>query len=67
MKWNQVLGGVFVGLGFGLFLGGAIVDLTQKWNSTSAAGVGVLLVIIGMVAIQRDRFKKQPGKPGTEQ
>lgn len=67
MKWNQVLGGILVGLGFGLFLGGAIVDVTQKWNSTSAAGVSMLLVIIGMVAIQRDRLKKQPGKPGPDQ
>jgi hypothetical protein len=39
MKWNQVFGGAFIGLGLGLFLGGAIVDQTQKWNSASAAGV----------------------------
>jgi|GEM_PF-2591015 len=53
MKWNQVLGGVCIGLGFGLFLGGAIVDLTQKWNSTSSAGVSMLLVTTGMIAIRR--------------
>jgi len=67
MKWNQILGGVFIGLGFGLFLGGAIVDLTQTWNSTSSAGVCMLLVLTGSVGIQRDRLKKQPEKPGPNQ
>ena len=65
MRWNQFIGGVFIGLGFGLFLGGAIVDLTQKWNSTSAAGVSLLLVMAGAIATQRDRSKKQPEKPGS--
>jgi hypothetical protein len=63
MKWNQIFGGVFIGLGLGLFLGGAIVDLTGKWNSTSAAGVCVLLVLAGAMATRRDRFKQKPGKP----
>ena len=67
MKWNQVLGGVFIGLGVGLFLGGAIVDLTQKWNSTSAAGVCMLLVLTGVMATRRDGLKKQPEKPGPDQ
>jgi hypothetical protein len=66
MKWNQVFGGVFIGLGFGLFLGGAIVDLTQKWNSTSAAGVSMLLALTGVVAIQRERLKVQPAKSGED-
>jgi predicted MFS family arabinose efflux permease len=63
MRWNQFIGGVLIGLGFGLFLGGAIVDLTQKWNSTSAAGVSMLLVIVAAIATQRDRRKKQHEKP----
>jgi hypothetical protein len=67
MKWSQVFAGVFIGLGLGLFLGGAIVDLTGKWNSTSAAGVCMLLVMAGVVAIQRERLKKQPEKPGPAQ
>ena len=67
MKWNQALGGIIIGLGFGLFFGGALVDLTQKWNSTSAAGVSMLLVVTGVIAIQRDRLKKQPEKPGPDQ
>ena len=67
MKWNQVFGGVLIGLGLGLFLGGAIVDRVQKWNSTSAAGVCMLLVLIGTVAIRRDHLKKQNEKPGPEQ
>jgi hypothetical protein len=67
MKWNQVFGGVFIGLGLGLFLGGAILDLTQKWNSTSAAGVSMLLVLAGAMAIRRDRLKTPPEKPGPDQ
>jgi hypothetical protein len=64
MRWNQVFGEVFIGLGLGLFLGGAIVDLTQKWNSTSAAGVSMMLVLSGVVATRRDLLKKQPRKTG---
>ena len=67
MKWNQVFGGGFIGLGLGLFLGGAIADLTGKWNSTSAAGFCMLLVLAGAMATQRDRLKKQPEKPDPDQ
>jgi hypothetical protein len=67
MKWNQVLGGISIGLGLGLFLGGAIVDLTQKWNSTSSAGVCMLLVLTGVMAIRRDHSKKQSEKSGPDQ
>lgn len=67
MKWNQVFGGLCIGLGLGLFLGGAVVDLTHKWNSTSAAGVSMLLVLTGVVATRRDRLTKQPGTPGPDQ
>ena len=67
MNWNQVFSGVFIGLGLGLFLGGAIVDLTGKWNSTSAAGVSMLLVMTGVIAIQRARLKKGPDKAGPGQ
>jgi hypothetical protein len=41
----------------------AILDLTQKWNSTSAAGVSMLLVLAGAMAIRRDRLKTPPEKP----
>jgi hypothetical protein len=67
MKSNQVFGGVFIGLGLGLFLGGAIVDLTKKWNSTSAAGVCMMLVLTGVMATRRDRLKIKPEKPGPDQ
>jgi hypothetical protein len=67
MRWSQVFGGVFIGLGLGLFLGGAIVDQTKRWNSTSSAGVCMLLVLAGTVATQRDRLRKQPEKTGAEQ
>jgi hypothetical protein len=66
MKWNQFLGGILIGLGFGLYLGGAIVDLTQKWNSTSSAGACMLLVMTGAIACRKN-LKKEPEKPGTEQ
>lgn len=67
MKWNQVLGGVFIGLGFGIFFGGAIVNWTGQWNSTSAAGGGMLLVITGMLAIRRDRLHKALERKGPEE
>jgi hypothetical protein len=59
MKWNQFIGGIFIGLGFGIFLGGAIVDSTQRWNSTSTAGGCGLLVMLGAIAV-RGRQKKEP-------
>lgn len=67
MKWNQLFGGLFVGLGLGLFLGGAIVDVSQKWNSTSAAGVSTLLVLAGVLAARRDIVKKEAARPRSEQ
>jgi len=67
MKWNQVFGGVLVGLGIGFFLGGAIVDQAPKWNSTSSAGGCMLLVLIGSVAIRRDQQKNQNKKPGPDE
>lgn len=60
MNWPQIFAGILIGLGLGLFLGGAIVDVTQKWNSTSAAGVSMLLVVTGVIAIQRRRRQTQP-------
>jgi hypothetical protein len=53
MKWNQFVGGILIGLGFGLFLGEAIVDQTQRWNSTASAGGCMLLVLIGGIACRR--------------
>jgi hypothetical protein len=60
MRWNQFLGGVLIGLGFGLYLGGAIVDQTQRWNSTSAAGACMLLVVAGAIASRNSLRKKEP-------
>lgn len=67
MKWNQVLGGVLIGLGFGLYLGGAIVELTQRWNSTSSAGACMLLVMTGVIASRSERRKKVPEKPDPDE
>ena len=60
MKWNQFVGGILIGLGLGLFLGGAITTRMGHWNSTSAAGVSMLLVLTGTVATRRDSLKKHP-------
>jgi hypothetical protein len=62
MRWSQFFGGICIGLGFGLFLGGAIVDATGRWNSTSAAGVGSLLAVTGVIATQRDRITRSSEK-----
>jgi hypothetical protein len=66
MKWNQFLGGILIGLGFGLYLGGAIADLTQRWNFTSAAGGCMLLVMTGAIACRKSLRKQVPEKPGAE-
>jgi hypothetical protein len=67
MKWNQFLGGILIGLGLGLYLGGAIVELTQRFNSTSSAGGSMLLVMVGAIASGIGRRKKEPEKPASEQ
>jgi hypothetical protein len=67
MKWNQFLGGILIGLGLGLFLGGAIVESTGKWNSTSSAGGSMLLVMTGTLAAKGMPQKKAPQKAGPEQ
>ena len=58
MRWGQFLGGACIGLGVGLFLGGAIVVANGGWNSTAAAGVGSMLVTTGAIATQRDRLRQ---------
>ena len=68
MKWNQFLGGILIGLGFGLYLGGAIVDLTGRWNSTSAAGGSMMLVFLGAISLRRGlvpRGRTSPDPAGS--
>jgi hypothetical protein len=64
MKWNQFIGGIFIGLGFGLYLGGAIVDLTQRWNSTSSAGGCSMLVLLGAIALRKGLVPGWRQSPG---
>jgi hypothetical protein len=46
---KQFFGGILVGLGFGIFLGAALVEGKKEVNYTSIAGVGSLLAMAGGV------------------
>jgi len=45
---KQFFGGVLVGLAFGMFIGAALAEGKKEVNSTSMAGVGIILVITGV-------------------
>jgi hypothetical protein len=45
---KQFLGGVLVGLAFGILCGAALVEGETKVNYTKLAGVGILLAIVGV-------------------
>ena len=54
---TQFLGGVLVGLAFGIILGAYLVEGKKEVNYTSIAGVGSMLAIAG-VLIARGRSPK---------
>jgi hypothetical protein len=62
MKWNRLVGGILIGLAFGLFLGVAIVDLAQHWYSNTTLAASMLLVATGVAAsgIARHLRGRQP-------
>jgi hypothetical protein len=45
---KQFLGGVLVGLAFGMFVGAALAEGKKQVNYTSMAGVGIMLVVTGV-------------------
>lgn len=47
---KQFIGGILVGLAFGIMLGAALVEGKKKVNYTSMAGVCMLLAITGVAA-----------------
>ena len=47
---KQFVGGVLFGLAFGMFIGAALAEGKKEVNYTSMAGVGILLVIVGVVS-----------------
>lgn len=47
---KQFIGGILVGLAFGMFLGAALGERQKKVNYTSLAGVGIILVITGVAS-----------------
>jgi hypothetical protein len=58
MRFARVfIGGIFVGLAFGMLLGAGLVQGEQNVNSTKFAGVGIILAIIG-VATARTASRK---------
>jgi hypothetical protein len=45
---KQFLGGVLVGLAFGILCGAALVEGKKEVNYTQLAGVGTILAIVGV-------------------
>jgi hypothetical protein len=54
---KQFVGGVLVGLAFGMFIGAALAEGKKEVNYTSMAGVGVILIIAGGAAARAGSFK----------
>ena len=54
---KQFLGGVLVGLAFGILIGAALAEGKKEVNYTSIAGVGSMLALAG-VLIARGRSPK---------
>jgi hypothetical protein len=53
MKFTrQFVGGVLIGLAFGLLFGAWLAEGKTKVNYTSIAGVGSILVMIGAVSLR---------------
>ncbi len=52
---RQFVGGILVGLAFGILLGAALADGKKDVNYTSMAGVGSLLALAGVLTA-RGRF-----------
>jgi hypothetical protein len=50
MKWNQFLGGILVGLAFGIMVGSAIGPGSPEKVTTSTAGFCAMLALAGVVA-----------------
>ena len=45
---RQLVGGVLIGLAFGMFIGAALAEGKKQVNSTAMAGVGMILAITGV-------------------
>jgi hypothetical protein len=45
---KQFLGGILVGLAFGILIGAALVEREKEVNHTKLAGIGALLAIAGV-------------------
>jgi len=67
MKWNQFLGGVLVGVAFGIMLGAAYGPGNPEKVTTGTAGFCTLLAIAGGVAAGIGRRKNQAEPPRPEQ
>ncbi len=50
MKWNQFMGGVFVGAAFGIMVGAAIGPGSPEKVTTSTAGFCAMLALAGVAA-----------------
>ncbi len=56
MNFSSFIGGIFVGLAFGMLIGVALVQGFST-DVTKVAGVGVILAILGVVTARRGSRK----------
>jgi hypothetical protein len=61
---KQFIGGVLVGLAFGILLGAALVEEKKEINYTSMAGVGMLLAMAGVMMARRPSRGGDAGSKG---
>ncbi len=46
------IGGVLIGLAFGIFVGAGVTQGKKEVNTASMAGVGILLAVTGMATVR---------------
>ncbi len=66
MKWNQFFGGVLVGAAFGIMFGAAYGPGSPEKVTTGTAGFCAMLVLVGAVAINRERRRSHPKGTANE-
>jgi predicted lipid-binding transport protein (Tim44 family) len=66
MKWNQFMGGVFVGAAFGIMVGAAYGPGSPDKVSTGTAGFCTLLVLAGAAAISKELRRPHPKGTANE-
>jgi hypothetical protein len=64
---KQFVGGVLVGLAFGILWGTAMVEGKKEVNYTQLAGVGAILAIVGVATARAASPWRLHGRPHPDQ